>query len=175
MIATEELKLNLGGRGTRIEGFTSVDLSSEHDVDITADVSNLSIFESGSVAEIYASQILEHFPHVQTLKVLKEWFRVLQKGGRLYIGVPDFQRGVELYRQFGLTDYVTNLLFGDQGYDLAFHYAPFTFGRLAGLLNEAGFRQIKRLTDMPYNLNDCSALRCNADGKSVSLNVEAIK
>lgn len=169
-----EIRLNLGGRGTKIPGFLTVDLSKEHDVDMSADVSKLPI-EDDSVSEIYASQILEHFPHVQTLDVLSEWHRVLRPKGKIVIGVPDFDRAVALYKQYGLTDYICNFLYGDQTYDLAYHYAPFTFARLAGLLSKGGFVGIKRLTVMPHGLADCSDQVCNADGKPVSLNVEAFK
>lgn len=174
-ILEKTLKLNLGGRGTSIHGFTTVDLSEENTSGIKADVSDLRMIGDGSVDEIYASQILEHFPMVRTVSVLKEWNRVLRKGGKISIGVPDFARAIELYQKWGLTDYISNLLYGDQGYDMAFHYAPFTFARLASLMNSAGFKDMKRIKDMPYGLNDCSSLICNADGKSVSLNVEAYK
>lgn len=176
MIATEieTIRLNLGGRGTKIPGFLTVDLSDEHDVDIKADVSKL-LMADGSVTEIYASQILEHFPHVRTEAVLKEWHRVLKPGGKIVIGVPDFQRAIDLYLTLGLTAWVVNFLYGDQIYDLAYHYAPFTFASLAAQMNKAGFRDIKRITAMPHGLSDCSSLVSTIDRKSVSLNVEAWK
>src|ERR1019366_9040909 len=80
------IRLNLGGRGTKIKGFQTVDLSEEHDVEIKSDVSNLWMFRDGSVDEIYASQILEHFQHVRTEAVLKEWYRVLKPGAKITIG-----------------------------------------------------------------------------------------
>ncbi len=174
-LSTEPLRLNLGGRGTKIPGFKTVDLSEEHDVDFRTDVSKLSLFKEGEIAEIYASQILEHFPHVKTMDVLKEWFRVLMPGGKITIGVPDFDRAIELYKRIGLTDYIVNSLYGDQIYDLAFHYAPFTFGRLARLMDRAGFSNMRRIGQMPYGIKDCSALVSTVDGKPVSLNVEAWK
>ncbi len=173
--STEPLRLNLGGRDIIIPGFKTVDLSEEHNVDYRTDVSDLSMFKDGEVDEIYASQILEHFPHVRTVSVLKEWYRVLRKGGKITIGVPDFQRAVDLFLKFGLTNWVTNQLYGDQIYPLAFHYAPFTFGRLALLMNQAGFSNPRRILKMPYGIIDCSALVSNKDQLPVSLNVEAIK
>lgn len=169
-----ELRLNLGGRGTHIPGFLNVDLSDEHDVEIQADVSDLSQFEDSSISEIYASQILEHFPHNRTEYVLEEWYRVLRQGSRITIGVPDFARAIEIYQKTGLSDWLMNFLYGDQGYPLAFHYRPFTFGTLAALLNKVGFKNIKRLDKMPYGV-DCSSLVSNYDNKCVSLNVEAYK
>lgn len=169
------IRLNLGGRATKIEGFQNVDLSEEHDVQIKSDVSDLWMFKDGTVSEIYASQILEHFPHVKTESVLREWYRVLQSGARITIGVPDFQRAVEIYLQVGLVPWVMNQLYGDQGYPLAFHYVPFTFASLSALLDKVGFSKIKRIGQMPYGIKDCSGLCSNMDGKPVSLNVEAFK
>lgn len=174
MIATETMKLNLGGRGTKIPGFLTVDLSPEHDVDIKADVSELPL-EDCSVAEIYSSHVLEHFPHVKTELVLKEWHRVLSPGGLIFIAVPDFHRTIEIYNTYGLTQWVVNFLYGDQGYPLAYHYAPFTFATLAKQLNSVGFSDVKRLSSLPYGVEDCSHLYSTADKKSVSLNVEARK
>lgn len=170
-----DIRLNLGGRGTRIVGFLNVDLSSEHDVDLKTDVSDLSCFYNDSIDEIYASQILEHFPHTKTESVLKEWYRVLKPGAKITIGVPDFHRAIEIYKEHGLCDWVVNQLYGDQGYPLAFHYVPFNFARMAKLMNGVGFKQIKRIKDMPYGIKDCSSNIFNQDGKSVSLNVEAYK
>lgn len=173
--STEPLRLNLGGRGTVIKGFKTVDLSEEHDVDFRCDVSNLSVFKDNTVDEIYASQILEHFPHVRTVSVLKEWCRVLRPKGRITIGVPDFARAIEIYQKYGLIDWLVNQLYGDQVYDLAFHYAPFTFARLANLLDQAGFVNIRRIGAMPHGIDDCSARVFSQDGLPVSLNVEAFK
>lgn len=170
-----DIRLNLGGRGTRIVGFLNVDLSSEHDVDLKTDVSDLSCFYNDSIDEIYASQILEHFPHTKTESVLKEWYRVLKPGAKITIGVPDFHRAIEIYKEHGLCDWVVNQLYGDQAYPLAFHYVPFNFARIAKLMNGVGFKQIKRIKKMPYGIKDCSSNIFNQDGKSVSLNVEAYK
>lgn len=169
------IRLNLGGRGTKIKGFQTVDLSESHDVQIKSDVSNLWMFRNETVSEIYASQILEHFPHVKTESVLKEWHRVLKRGAKITIGVPDFNRTIEIYLQYGLISWVTNFLYGDQEYPLAFHYAPFTFASLSAQLNKVGFSQIKRISQMPYGIRDCSANVFNLDGKNVNLLVEAIK
>ena len=80
------LRLNLGSGSTRIAGFTNVDLNAAEDVDVVADVRELPYFDS-SVAEIYASHILEHIDY--DYPVLEEWARVLVPGGLLTVSVPD--------------------------------------------------------------------------------------
>lgn len=167
------LRLNLGGRDTSIAGFRNVDLKPGPTVDYVSDISNLSIFRSGSVDEIYASHCLEHFPHTRTLGVLTEWRRVLKPGASAHISVPDFDAAVQIYVTEGLVDFLRNLLWGDQGYDLAFHYTGFTFATLAALLVRAGFGDVKRRKWMPYGVNDCSSLVDNVRKQPISLTVEA--
>lgn len=167
------VRLLLGGRTTKIEGFLNVDLFEGEGVDIRADASDLSMFKDGEVAELYCSHILEHWPHVKTLSVLREWRRVLQRGGKAHIAVPDFDAVIQAYLKVGLTDWVANMLYGDQIYDLAFHYAPFTFGRLAKLVIDAGFSDVKRVANLPYGLSDCSTLVNTMTRQPVSLNIEA--
>lgn len=170
------LKLNLGSRDRAMPGFKNMDCEAHPGVDFVGDVADLSRFESESVAEIFASNIIEHFPHGQTVKVLKEWRRVLEKGGILYLSVPDFARAVEIYRMRGLEDWVENFTHGDQGYATAFHYAIFDYDRLNRKCVEAGFSYASRVNSFDFAApNDCSNLVSNADGKRVSLNVAVVK
>lgn len=175
-IAIEKLKLNLGSRDRAIPGFKSMDCDPHSGVDLVGDVGDLSRFADGSVSEIYASHILEHFPHPQTMSVLKEWARVLEPGGILYVAVPDFNRTVEIYQEYGFADWVLNYLWGDQGYKSAFHYAGFDFERLKKLLLEAGFAEASQVDNFPVgHPKDCSTNVFNLDGKPVSLNVVAVR
>ncbi len=169
--AGDSLRLNLGGRSTRLDGFVTVDL--EPGSDCVADVSKLP-YENGSVSEIYASHILEHFPHTETMAVLREWRRVLKRGGKAFISVPDFDAVVKLYMQFeGMNDFLRNLMYGDQLYSRAFHYTIFTFITLAGCCANAGFEDVRRLEKMPYGLKDCSRLVDTWSLKPISVHVEA--
>lgn len=168
------LRLNLGGRDTVIKGFKTVDLKEGPTVDYVTDISDLQMFASGSVDEIYASHCLEHFPHARTLYVLEEWRRVLKVGASCFISVPDFDAAVNLYQKEGLTDFVRNLLWGDQGYDLAYHYTGFAFPSLARTLVAAKFSDVKRLKWMPHHIADCSRLVDSLYKLPISLTVEAI-
>ena len=145
------------------------------DADIKSDLSKLEGIVDGSVDEIYASHCLEHFSHTKTVDVLKEWYRVLKFGGKAYISVPNFDAAVEIYKKMGLTTFLRNLLWGDQGYQEAYHFSGFTFPLLAGECAEAGFSDVKRIQEMPYNLGDCSALIDTILHIPISLNVEVKK
>lgn len=172
-----EIRLNLGARDKAIPGFLSVDCDSHPGVDVVADVSNLSQFKDASVAEIYASHILEHFPHVKTAAVLGEWARVLCPGGILYVAVPDFERVVELYSIARvLSDWAQDYISGGQEYPTAYHYAIFDAARLRTLLTSAGFSEVSRVEYFPVgHASDCSRQVSNYDFKPVSLNLVAVK
>ena len=181
MIATEELKLNLGCRDRSIPGFLGVDIDSHPGVNYVTDIADLSYFKDGSVAEIYCSHALEHFPHTKTVDVLKEWHRVLKPNGILYVAVPDFKRTVELYLKMvdeglGVIDWMENYLWGDQEYATAYHYAGFDFWRLEKVLKSAGFSECSQVENFPVgDEKDCSRNKSTLDGKSISLNVIAVK
>lgn len=175
-MTAEKVRLNLGSRDRAIPGFLGMDCDQHPGVDVVGDICDLSRYADASVAEIYASHCLEHFPHVKTLDVLKEWSRVLEPGGILYVAVPDFKRTVDLYLKAGLNDWVQNYLWGDQGYPTAFHYAGFDEGRLRKLLLAAGFSEASQVEEFPVgHPQDCSRKVSTVDGKSVSLNMVALK
>lgn len=170
------MRLNLGCNNRIRPGYINVDRDQYPGVDVVGDVFKLDKVEDNSVDEIYASHILEHAPHPRTLEVLKEWCRVLKPGGMLKVAVPDFKRAVEIYLKCGMQDWIRNFLWGDQGYEGAFHYTGFDEGSLTKLLKEAGFGEVSRVDQLP----GCQELECsnnisNIDGKRVSLNLVAVK
>lgn len=166
-------KLLLGGRETRIPGFLNVDCVDIPSVDIVADITKLPMIKDGSVLEIYSSHCLEHQPHTQTLDTLKEWRRVLAKGGSCFISVPDMDFVFKAYQKFGMTEFLVHLIWGDQGYDMAYHYVGFTYARLAALLIKAGFSDVGKRRFMPYGIGDCSTLVDTLEHQPISLTVEA--
>lgn len=178
MLAMEELRLNLGGMGEgfldgQIPGFLTMDL--RPGADIQGDCSDLSRFDNESVDEIYASQILEHFPIADTVKVLQEWHRVLKPGSKLYVSVPDFDAAVKLYLQIGLVDWLKYHLWGDQKHTLNYHYICFTFATLARDLMAAGFSDMKRVEYFNIGEKDGSQNVNTRTLEPISLNVVAVK
>lgn len=173
------IRLNLGGIGDGksgyLDGFLVVDLQDHSKTDVIADCSDLSVFKDNSVDEIYASNILEHFKHLDSVKVLKEWHRILKPGSTCWISVPDMDANFRLYQRYGLVPWVVNIIWGDQYHPYAFHYVNFTFASLAKCVMDAGFSDIKRLTMMPFGLPDGAAHIDSHEGTPVSLNVRAIK
>ena len=79
----EKIKLNLGAGDIPIDGYISIDRKTGQEAYPLA-------YEDGSVDEIRASHILEHFGLREISAVLKNWWDKLKPGGLLKIAVPDF-------------------------------------------------------------------------------------
>lgn len=158
VIASKPIKLNLGSQGTFIKGFISVD-------HLTGDaVYPLPAYKDGSVAEIYASHILEHFSHLHTMDVLREWSRVLEPDGKIRIAVPDFDK---INDPKIVTDFVqrTMYLYGGHCDKHDRHGAMFTKQSLATQMRYVGFEFIQ---PWESEIHDCASL-------PVSLNLGGIK
>ena len=84
------MKLNLGcGRDIK-EGYLNTDVRKTHPSVLLSDIINLP-FKNGSIEEIFACDILEHVSYRKTKDILKEWHRVLQPGGKLFIQSPHLE------------------------------------------------------------------------------------
>lgn len=171
------MKLHIGCKGEKIEGVKRLDVVQHGDVDYVQDAKDLSNFEEGSVDEIYASHIFEHFTKPIRRGALKEWNRVLKKGGVLWISVPDFDRIVDLYINMGrvLATWTEHLIHGDQEEPYAYHYACYTFPVLSGELSLAGFNKIQRIGQMPYGVDDASKIVDSIFRQQISLSIKAVK
>lgn len=90
MTITAAVRLNLGCGDDRRAGYTNVDYRTDV-ADVEADAANLSRWADGSVDEILAADLLEHFPRVRIPDVLDEWARVLHSGGTLTVKVPNME------------------------------------------------------------------------------------
>ena len=90
------MKLNLGSKHHKLEGFIDIDISRKHSPDRIMDVRSLD-YETESVDVIYAGHLIEHFDSVETPMILSEWKRVLKKGGVLIMSFPDFEKVMILW------------------------------------------------------------------------------
>jgi hypothetical protein len=76
----------------------------------------------------------------------------------------------------GLKPWIRNFLWGDQGYEGAFHYTGFDEATLTEALKEAGFEDISRVDKLPgCQDTECSNNISNIDWKPVSLNMVCVK
>lgn len=152
---SEIIKLNLGSGSDYRDGFINIDIRTDIKTDLICDVSNLDSFEDNSVDFIYASDVLEHFGWTRTNDILKEWFRILKKGGQLYIRTPDLERwaGALIFKRKPPDEVIFNI-FGGQEYKENIHKSIFTKKILLEKLYAVGFEQVNiGETQQLYALN----------------------
>lgn len=112
-------------------------------------------FDEGSISEIRASHVLEHFAHGEIAAVLADWVRALKPGGHLRIAVPDFGKIAERYVA-GEVQNTLGYVMGGQIDGADFHKVIFDRDSLRGALAEAG---LVLLREWASELDDdCAAL-----------------
>lgn len=174
--AMETIKLNIGSR-TRPDGWKTFDIDPGPEVDFVGDCRDLSRFADGSIAEIYASHVLEHLSYKDEIApALMEWFRVLVSGGIAMISVPDLDTLCRLFVHPQVDQQerarVMQMIFGAQANSYDFHKAGLWAELLGSLLHKAGFVQIERVPGFDL-FDDYSKFTLR--GVPISLNVKARK
>lgn len=81
--------LELGPGIKRIDNFETLNIVGGRNVDYVYDASKKLPFSDNTFDIVYASHILEHIPWYHTEQTLKEWVRILKRGGQLEVWVPD--------------------------------------------------------------------------------------
>ena len=86
-------KLNLGCGQFKKEGYINLDVSELSKPDIIHDLDDIPYpFEENSFCSIEADHVLEHLK--DPFRVMKELYRLLKPGGKVYIKVPHFSRAM---------------------------------------------------------------------------------
>jgi predicted SAM-dependent methyltransferase len=176
------MKLHVGCGGVYIPGFRHLDILDFPHVDYRQDLRDLSNFTEGSVDLIYACHVLEHFGRHEVQSVLSEWSRVLRKGGKLRLAVPDFEAVCTRYCQTHDLKEVLGLVVGGQKDEFDYHFMAFDFSLLETGLRNAGFTEVCRYNwwnTEHHEIDDYAQAYLphmdKANGDLMSLNVEAIK
>jgi predicted SAM-dependent methyltransferase len=134
------------------EGYTCMNMDAREDldtVDIVGDIRDLSRFDDGEFDYMLASDILEHFPLVQTLAILTSWKRVLKVGGILELRVPNFEAVIRHYQANKNMQHASWMLVGGQEYSGNFHYIVFNEKWLKEICAEAGLTCIACVEEDP--------------------------
>jgi predicted SAM-dependent methyltransferase len=168
------LRLHIGGK-SRHPGWHVLDVVPGEHVDFVGSCVDLSQFRDGSVAEIYASHVLEHLGYQKDLpRALSEFRRVLAPGGSVRLSVPDLQTLCELFldpaRSAQERFHVMRMMFGGQLDDADFHHVGLTEQFLSEYLKRAGFVDIMRVADL-QGFDDTSRLVYG--GRAISLSMVA--
>lgn len=151
------MKLDLGAGDISPAGFTP--MGNAHGSSLYP----LSVAD-GSVEEIRASHVLEHFARAEVPNVLKEWVRALKPGGKLKVAVPDFAKIAENYIS-GVNEPTDGYVMGGQTAPDDFHKSIFDSTYLRKMMSDAG---LVLLRQWQSELSDCASL-------SISLNLEGTK
>jgi len=148
----KEIKLHLGCGKRYIPGFIHIDLDDFPHIDYRRNITKLPMFKNNSVDLIYCCHALEYFDREEVKEVLKEWCRVLKRGGILRLAVPDFENIVKVYLKYKDLDhhgilgplYGRTLIKTSKGEKLIYHKTTYDFKSLKKILESVGFKNIRR-------------------------------
>jgi len=145
------LKLNLGCGDKILEGYVNIDLYNPK-ANLIADATKLDFIENDSVDEIQTIAFFEHINPFKAGDTLVEWKRVLKKGGKLIIEMPDI---LELCKHFIEGDkkeryHLLNCIYGTTQPE-----HPHLFGWYPDIISDhlvaVGFKDIKILLAQNYH------------------------
>lgn len=176
------MKLHLGCGDKHIEGYTNIDIRYLPGVDEVDNVARLRKYKPNSISVIYASHVLEHFGRWEYMDVLRRWYEILEPGGVLRLGVPDFGGIVEYYQKTKNLRAVSGMMYGGQDYVENNHFWVWDFDTLKDELTQVGFKDVYRYdwrqTDHSHIDDYTQSYLPHLDkdqGVLLSLNVESIK
>ena len=185
---TSTQKLHLGCGKRFLEGFIHVDVEPHPNVQYVRDIGDLSIFDSGTIDEIYCSHAFEYFDSKEAGLILKEWFRVLKNDGKIFITVPDFSALIKIYQNSGNIGSVIGPIMGrwenPKNNEVIFHKTIWDLKSLSQAFIESGFSSITEfnpigyLADLDPDYDDYSLAfypHMDRKGIQVSLALSAIK
>jgi SAM-dependent methyltransferase len=128
-------------------------------------------FPDNTVDYLYSSHVLEHF-YVDTAEfILRDAYRVMKKGSRLRVCVPDLQYAFTLYAQ-GNKEQALTYFFEPRRGSFNRHRYMYDFDLLASLLQKVEFSSIERFAYRQGFVPDLDRLDNRPDE---TLYVEAVK
>lgn len=154
---SNERWLHLGCGKRVLPEAVHIDIGDFPHLDYCHDFRSLPMIESGTFDGVYASHCFEYIDRPDTVKVLREWKRVLKTNGILRIAVPDFEALCKVYSLTRDISKVIGPIFGrwdpnagksdvitSQNDHIVFHKYVYDEPSLTALLQEAGFNHIRR-------------------------------
>ena len=176
MRSVETKKIHLGCGEKKLTGFINIDARKTECTDLVCDINNLP-FDDNSIDLIYMCHSLEHIPLYSIQPTLLKLYKVLRKGGRLFISVPDFNVLSSLYLsgKVPLTS-IVRAIHGGQEYPENTHYMSYDRNLLSSILSSSGFSLIGLYNPdefLPKGFTDTSTYQIG--GKRISLNLCASK
>lgn len=183
--------LEIGPGEYRIKDFETLGIIKTKNVDYVADIMKKINFPNETFDLIYASHVLEHVPWYLVEKTIKEWARIIKKDGVIELWVPDALKISKAFCDFEFNDirdfendgwyrfneekdankWFSGRMFsygdglGTRGH-FNFHLSSFSERYLKKILQEAGFKDIKTMSN-----NECRGY----DHGWINLGIRGIK
>jgi len=138
------MKLNLGCGSNPLPGFVNCDKIVKPWIDVTCDLVLLQPFQGKQVTEIQAHHLLCNYGFRKTDWVLKNWYELLCKKGKLVVSVPDLDYEMAAFKRSGGWHHLMVAVHGNQkDGDEDHHLSSFNESVLKEKLRNAGFRDVK--------------------------------
>lgn len=129
--------LRLGaGDEPKKAGYLNVDIRDLPTTDVIADIRKLP-FKNGEYGGIENRNVIEHFDRFEVLPIMKEWARVVKKGGSFLVETVDAGKCMDMWRYIP-EENLRDALLGQQTYPENYHKMFFTEESLAQLMKDAG-------------------------------------
>ena len=134
------MKLNLGCGNDIQSGYINIDFREGYGR-VIHDLTKRLPYEDGSVEEVRAMDIVEHFDRFKVMHIIKDWCRVLSPEGLMIIQTPDIVNIFERYYPQALAGEITwerlsAIINGGQDYEGNFHEVTFSFEWLSDILSK---------------------------------------
>ena len=129
-------------------------------------------FNEGKATHIFTSHFLEHIYPEQAKLLLKDAYKVLQKGGLIRISVPDLEYAISLYPNNKNNMLNKYFFINDDSNTFSNHKYMYDFDILSDILYEIGFKKVTRSAFCSGDFPNINSLD-NRD--TDSLFVEAVK
>jgi hypothetical protein len=124
------IKLHLGCGTKKLSGWVNIDSVASCSPDMIHDLNKPLPYSDGSVEEVLAEDLLEHFDKYLRFYVFYDWCRVLKIGGTITLQVPNFKKILFKYFKFGYDNFV-DFIFGENLWESKFyigHYGNHKWG-----------------------------------------------
>lgn len=149
------MKINVGCGNRVLPGYENLDLYVKHPGVTRMDVRCLP-YHDGTIDEVLAEDIIEHFSRLEWKKVLAEWVRVLKPGGVIRLQFPEMRELADALLHADTDErweWLTRRIFGDQAEQGMWHFHGLTVDYLRRHLeNVHGLVYVFHEFDGNYNV-----------------------
>ncbi|MGO1074481.1 class I SAM-dependent methyltransferase [Inquilinus sp. CA228] len=171
------VKLYVGSRDFKPDGYLTVDIDPAMKPDIIADITNMNAVADRSADEVVAGHVLEHIDWPDSFLAFAEFARVLKPEGVLKIALPDMGCLLRMLLSGDSAFHVMGLVYGIGGRINRFeqHRYGFTPGMLVDILETLGFDQFDWWNSEFGDASNGWIPRYEGEHAGVSLNLQAVK